>query len=40
MANSDVVEKFPHLQQMICDKLIQTLNEIKSGKVFRESFGS
>jgi len=35
MANREVVEKFPHLRQTICDKLIQTLNEIKSGKVFR-----
>jgi coatomer subunit beta len=35
MVNSEVVEKFPHLRQTICDKLIQTLNEIKSGKVFR-----
>jgi coatomer subunit beta len=33
--NSEVVEKFPHLRQTICDKLIQTLGEIKSGKVFR-----
>ena len=32
---SEVVEKFPHLRQTICDKLIQTLGEIKSGKVFR-----
>jgi coatomer subunit beta len=30
-----VVEKFPHLRQTICEKLIQTLGEIKSGKVFR-----
>src|ERR1700676_3135306 len=35
MVNSEVVEKFPHLRQTICDKLIQTLNEIKSGTVFR-----
>jgi coatomer subunit beta len=33
--NSEVVEKFPHLRQTICEKLIQTLGEIKSGKVFR-----
>lgn len=32
---SEVVEKFPHLRQTICEKLIQTLSEIKSGKVFR-----
>lgn len=32
---SEVVEKFPHLRQTICEKLIQTLGEIKSGKVFR-----
>ncbi|KAH7920369.1 coatomer protein [Leucogyrophana mollusca] len=31
----EVVEKFPHLRQAICDKLIQTLSEIKSGKVYR-----
>ncbi|KAG2067188.1 Coatomer, beta subunit [Suillus decipiens] len=31
----EVVEKFPHLRQSICDKLIQTLTEIKSGKTFR-----
>jgi coatomer subunit beta len=30
-----VVEKFPHLRQSICDKLTQTLTEIKSGKAFR-----
>jgi coatomer subunit beta len=39
MANREVVEKFPHLRQTICDKLIQTLNEIKSGKVFRGVLG-
>ena len=33
--SSEVVEKFPHLRQTICEKLIQTLSEIKSGKVFR-----
>lgn len=32
---SEVVEKFPHLRQTICEKLIETLPEIKSGKVFR-----
>jgi coatomer subunit beta len=31
----EVVEKFPHLRQTICDKLLPTLGEIKSGKVFR-----
>ncbi|EGN93580.1 hypothetical protein SERLA73DRAFT_97514 [Serpula lacrymans var. lacrymans S7.3] len=31
----EVVEKFPNLRQTICDKLVQTLSEIKSGKVFR-----
>ncbi|KAH7909064.1 coatomer beta subunit appendage platform-domain-containing protein, partial [Hygrophoropsis aurantiaca] len=31
----EVVEKFPHLRQAICEKLIQTLSEIKSGKVYR-----
>jgi coatomer subunit beta len=35
IVNSEVVEKFPHLRQTICEKLIQTLGEIKSGKVFR-----
>jgi coatomer subunit beta len=34
-ANSEVVEKFPHLRATICEKLISTLSEIKSGKVFR-----
>jgi len=29
------VEKFPHLRATICEKLISTLPEIKSGKVFR-----
>ena len=33
--NSEVVEKFPHLRQTICEGLIQTLGEVKSGKVFR-----
>jgi coatomer subunit beta len=32
---SEVVEKFPHLRATICEKLISTLSEIKSGKVFR-----
>ncbi|OAX38117.1 Coatomer, beta subunit [Rhizopogon vinicolor AM-OR11-026] len=31
----EVVEKFPHLRPSICDKLTQTLTEIKSGKTFR-----
>ncbi|KAG1823810.1 adaptin N terminal region-domain-containing protein [Suillus subaureus] len=31
----EVVEKFPHLRQSICEKLTQTLTEIKSGKAFR-----
>ncbi|KAH9942945.1 coatomer protein [Amylocystis lapponica] len=31
----EVVEKFPPLRQTICEKLIQTLGEIKSGKVYR-----
>ncbi|KAF8204126.1 coatomer protein [Pholiota molesta] len=31
----EVVEKFPHLRATICEKLISTLPEIKSGKVFR-----
>lgn len=31
----EVVEKFPKLRQTICEKLIQTLPEIKSGKVYR-----
>ncbi|KAJ3514551.1 hypothetical protein NLJ89_g2313 [Agrocybe chaxingu] len=31
----EVVEKFPHLRAAICEKLISTLSEIKSGKVFR-----
>lgn len=31
----EVVEKFPHLRQTICERLIQTLGEVKSGKVFR-----
>ncbi|KAI0362633.1 ARM repeat-containing protein [Trametes cingulata] len=30
----EVVEKFPQLRRTICDKLIQTLPEIKSGKVY------
>lgn len=34
-ASSEVVEKFPQLRQTICEKLIQTLGEIKSGKVYR-----
>ena len=32
---SEVVEKFPQLRRTICEKLIETLNEIKSGKVYR-----
>ncbi|CAL1694195.1 unnamed protein product [Somion occarium] len=31
----EVVEKFPKLRTTICEKLIQTLGEIKSGKVYR-----
>ncbi|KII93074.1 hypothetical protein PLICRDRAFT_35248 [Plicaturopsis crispa FD-325 SS-3] len=31
----EVVEKFPPLRPAICEKLVQTLGEIKSGKVFR-----
>ena len=31
----EVVEKFPHLRSSITQKLIDTLTEIKSGKVFR-----
>ncbi|KAI0348157.1 coatomer protein [Trametopsis cervina] len=31
----EVVEKFPALRTTICEKLIQTLGEIKSGKVYR-----
>jgi len=31
----EVVEKFPHLRATICEKLISTLSELKSGKVFR-----
>ncbi|CAA7265013.1 unnamed protein product [Cyclocybe aegerita] len=31
----EVVEKFPHLRAAICEKLISTLSDIKSGKVFR-----
>ncbi|KIY64902.1 coatomer protein [Cylindrobasidium torrendii FP15055 ss-10] len=31
----EVVEKFPHLRANVCEKLIQTLHEIKSGKVYR-----
>jgi len=32
---SEVVEKFPFLRVTICEKLISTLSEIRSGKVFR-----
>lgn len=31
----EVVEKFPDLRSSIIEKLLQTFNEIKSGKVFR-----
>lgn len=31
----EVVEKFPQLRSTICEKLIQTLSDIKSGKVYR-----
>ena len=33
--SSEVVEKFPHLRATICEKLISTLSEIKSGQVSR-----
>lgn len=33
--NSEVVEKFPKLRQPITEHLVQTLPEIKSGKVYR-----
>jgi coatomer subunit beta len=33
--NSEVIEKFPHLRQNICERLIQMLGEVKWGKVFR-----
>jgi coatomer subunit beta len=36
--NSEVVEKFPPLRTTICEKLIQNLGEIKSGKVYRGVF--
>ncbi|KAH9929686.1 coatomer protein [Fomitopsis serialis] len=32
---SEVVEKFPPLRRTICEKLTQTLGQIKSGKVYR-----
>lgn len=35
MPHSEVVEKFPALRTTICEKLISTLSEIKSGKVYR-----
>ena len=35
LPRSEVVEKFPALRTTICEKLIQTLSEIKSGKVYR-----
>ena len=35
IVNREIVEKLPHLRQTICEKLIQALGEIKSGKVFR-----
>ncbi|KAL6307672.1 coatomer protein [Sparassis latifolia] len=31
----EVVEKFPPLRRTICEKLMQTMSEIKSGKVYR-----
>ena len=34
-AYREVVEKFPHLRSTVCEKLISTLPEVKSGKVFR-----
>jgi len=33
--SSEVVEKFPALRSTVTSKLISTLSEIKSGKVFR-----
>ena len=30
-----MVEKFPQLRKTICEKLVETLGEIKSGKVYR-----
>ena len=35
IVNREIAEKFPHLRQTICKKLIQALGEIKSSKVFR-----
>ena len=35
VCHSEVVEKFPQLRTTICEKLITTLGEIKSGKVYR-----
>jgi hypothetical protein len=32
---SEVVEKFPNLRQSITERLLQSISEIKSGKVFR-----
>lgn len=32
---SEVVEKFPHLRSNVTSRLIEKMNEIKSGKVFR-----
>ncbi|KZT30989.1 coatomer protein [Neolentinus lepideus HHB14362 ss-1] len=34
----EVVEKFPNLRQTICERLIQTLPDMKSAKVFRGVF--
>ena len=34
----EVVEKFPNLRATICEKLLETLGDIKSGKVYRGIF--
>ena len=33
-----IIEKFPHLRQTTYERLIQTLSEVESGKVFRRIF--
>jgi hypothetical protein len=33
-----IIEKFPHLRQTTYERLIQTLGEVESGKVFRRIF--
>jgi len=35
MCSREVVEKFPDLRQSITERLLQSIPEIKSGKVFR-----